>query len=97
MTGIDLNTMRASKISEFSGIFEVNHVYRQARFRPDDGTHTNEGFSPLRTDLQWKPQDQILQLPGSIPLHGHWHRGYANGKAFPEDISAGANRRFLSR
>ena len=44
MKGIDLNTMRTSKLSEFSGIFEVNHVYRQARFRPGNGTHANEGF-----------------------------------------------------
>ncbi len=44
MKGIDLNTMRTSKLSEFSEIFEVNHVYRQARFRPGNGTHANEGF-----------------------------------------------------
>jgi len=54
MKGIDLNTLITSKLSGFAGICEVNHVYRQARFRSGDGTHAIEDFSPLRSDLQRK-------------------------------------------
>lgn len=68
--GIDLNTKKISKISIFSDISEVNHTHRKACLRPGNGTPANEGFSPLRANLQWKSQGQIVQLSGSIYVHG---------------------------
>lgn len=96
MKGIDLNTTRTSKLSEFSGTYEVNHVYRQTRFRPSDGTHANEGFSPLRADLQRKSQGQIFQLPGSIPLHGFCSNDLPGKPKRDRDLSSSAKQETLS-
>ena len=70
MKGIDLNSKKTSRISIFNEKLEVNHACRQACLRSNNGAYPDEGVPPLRGDLQRKSQGQIVQLSGSIPVHG---------------------------
>ena len=51
MKGIDLSNMATYKISEFSGIFEMNHVCRQTSLRSSNVAPSNESLLPMRKAL----------------------------------------------
>lgn len=67
---IDLNSPKTSRMPEFERLSEVNHAYRKDCLLPSDRISSHAYVSPLSAAIRWKPQDQIVQLPRSIPLHG---------------------------
>ena len=96
MKGIDLNSKKSSRISIFGEISEVNRACRKTCLRSGHGTHTHENFPPLRTNIQRKPQDQIFQLPGSIPVHGICSVDLSGESQRDRDLPSSAKQEALS-
>jgi len=66
----DLSSPKTSRMPEFEWLSVVNHVQRKDCLLPGFRTFSHAYISPLHATIRWKPQDQIVQLPRSIPLYG---------------------------